>query len=367
MADYYSILGVSRDASPDEIKKAYRKTAMKHHPDRNPNNKEAEEKFKQAATAYEVLSDPQKRRQYDQFGEQGVRYGSGGSAGFQNMEDIFSSFGDIFGEDIFGDFFGSRRKESGGPRKKRGSDLRYDLSVSLRESYEGVGKKIEFSSEASCDECGGSGSEKGHSPSLCSTCGGKGKVVRSQGFFHMTSPCHDCRGQGQIITHPCDRCKGSGRRSKKRKVEIDIPAGVSSGSQLRVPEEGEQGHLGAPSGDLYVVIHVQEDPYVKKRGLDLVCDVDVSYLQALLGAELTVEVWGKKHLVKIPSSCENGRSISVKGEGMKSLRGARQGDLIFQIWVKIPKKLTKLEEEHLRKIAESKKENVLPKNRFGVF
>ncbi len=285
--DFYEILGVGRDATPDTIKKAYRKLAMKYHPDKNPGNKEAEDKFKEAARAYEVLSDSEKRARYDRFGHGGVNgMGGPGGSGFHDVGDIFEAFGDIFG-----DFFGGGargRTRGGGTRARRGHDLRYFMEVSLEEVLTRAKKEIEFQAEAPCDRCEGHGSEPGSRPETCGTCHGSGQVVRSQGFFSMATTCPSCQGQGVVIKNPCKKCQGRGVTQVKRKLLVNVPAGVTTGVQLRLGGEGEPGLRGGPAGDLYVEIKVKEDRRFERQQEHLVTQLEISYLQALLGA--TVEV-----------------------------------------------------------------------------
>ena len=284
--DYYEILGVSRDADSSSIKKAYRKLALKYHPDQNPGDKVAEEKFKEAARAYEVLSDSQKRARYNQFGEAGVNGASGASSGFQDVNDIFGAFGDIFS-----DFFGG--SSTAGTRGRRsshaGADLRYTLDVKIKDVLKGIEQQISYDYEEDCHTCGGKGSAPGSSPETCQVCGGRGQVVRQQGFFQMATPCHSCGGKGQIIIKPCKTCSGRGRKSVKKKLKVQVPAGVENGTQLRLSGEGEGGYKGGPYGDLYVVIRLEEHPLYKRSGPHLIAPLKISYIQALLGGKVKVE------------------------------------------------------------------------------
>lgn len=361
--DYYELLGVARDANQETIKKAFRKLALQYHPDKNPGNKEAEEKFKAIATAYEILSDPQKRSQYDQFGHAGVNGGQG-FRGFGDMEDIFSHF-----SDIFGDFFsggarsGSQRKRHG---PKRGSHLRYVCEVTLSEVIHGAEKEIQFSSEEGCKECHGSGSSKGSAPEICRTCGGSGQVIKSQGFFSVATTCHACGGEGQRIKDPCPKCRGRGRVAIQRKLKVTIPPGVNTGVQLRISGEGESGYLGGPSGDLFVEIYVKEDPRFRRDENHLVGRVRITYLQALLGAEIEVDTIGGKERLSIPQGTQPNALITLKGKGIPLLRGRGRGDLIYHIEVEIPTRLNKEEEGLLRKIAELRGESVVSE-RSGFF
>ncbi len=354
--DYYEILGVSRDAEQDVIKKAYRKLAMQFHPDKNPNNPEAEEKFKEAAAAYEVLSDANKRARYDQYGHQA--FSGGGGGGFHNTEDIFSHFGDIFG-DIFGGGMGGgsrSRRQSRGPR--RGSDLRYVTEIYLKDVISGLEREIEFDTDENCSVCNGSGAEKGTQPVTCPTCGGSGQVVRQQGFFAMASTCPQCQGQGSIVKNPCKPCHGQGRTKSHRKIRLTIPPGVDTGTRLRVTGEGEGGYHGGPAGDLYVEIRVREHDSFERRGEDLYAELDVSYLQMLLGAEIEVETVDGKAKLEVPKGTVAGDEIKLTGQGLPSLRGSRRGNIYFHVNVEFPEKITKEEEKLLRELAKIRNVNV---------
>lgn len=353
--DYYEILGVNRDADQDSIKKAYRKMAMQFHPDRNPGNKEAEDKFKEAASAYDILSDPEKRARYDRFGHQAFNGGGGGHGqGFHDVEDIFAQFGDIFG-DFFGmSGGGRRRRDPNQPRK--GADLRYVLELSLESVVKGIEKEIEYDCDESCKECQGSGAEKGSSVDTCTTCGGQGQVIRAQGFFQMATTCPSCHGQGKTIKHKCKSCRGSGRTSKHRKIRVTIPAGVDSGTRLRVSGEGEGGYRGGPAGDLYVELQVQDHDVFERRDDDLIGELKVSYIKAILGGEIEVETVTSKETITIPKGSQVGDLIKLAGHGIPTLRGGRRGDLYYQLNIEIPKKLDSEEEQLLKKIAEIRKE-----------
>jgi molecular chaperone DnaJ len=364
--DFYEILGVSKDSDVDVIKKAYRKMAMQFHPDKNPGNKEAEEKFKEAAAAYDILSNSEKRAQYDRFGHAAFQNGGrgGGGQGFQNMDDIFSSFGDIFG-DFFGGAGQGRSQRSRGPRK--GADLRYMQEISLREVIEGAEKEIQFDTDSNCESCSGSGSDKGSSPVTCGTCGGSGQVVHSQGFFSMASTCGSCRGEGVTIKNPCKSCKGKGRVKQHRKIKLTIPAGVDSGTRLRVTGEGEGGYKGGPAGDLYVEISVEDDPRFQRQGDHVIGQLGVNYLQLLLGAELEVQTIVGSTKVQIPAGTQPGDTLKVAGQGIPSLRGSRRGDLYFNVAVEIPTKITAQEEKLLKELAELKGIEVLGTNKSGFW
>lgn len=352
--DFYEILGVAREADADTIKKAYRKLAMQYHPDRNPGNAEAEEKFKEAAAAYEVLSDSNKRTQYDRYGHEAFN-GRGGSGGFSNAEDIFSHFGDIFG-DLFGGGQTRARRSRNEPR--RGSDLRYVTEITLKDVVTGIEKEIEFDTDKNCDECKGSGAEKGSQASTCGTCGGSGQVVRQQGFFAMASTCPTCAGKGTVIKNPCKPCRGQGRVPEHRKIRLNIPVGVDTGTRLRVATEGEGGYLGGPPGDLYVEIRVKDHEHFERQGDDLVAEIDVPYLQMLLGAEIDVPTVMGDEKLEIPKGTHHGDTVKLVGQGLPSLRGNRRGDIYYHVNVEFPKKLTKDEEKHLREIAKANKVNV---------
>lgn len=352
--DYYEILGVSRDSDQDAIKKAYRKLAMQFHPDRNPGDKAAEDKFKEAAQAYEVLSDPQKRQAYDRFGHQAFA-GGGGGPQFQNMEDIFSSFGDIFSEFFGGPGMGGmggQRQSRSGPR--RGSDLRYICEIDLEDVLKGFEKEIEFDTEQSCEVCQGSGAEKGSTPEACTTCRGSGQVVTRQGFFTMASTCPTCRGEGKVIKDKCKSCQGQGRKAAHRKIRVSIPPGVDTGTRLRVSGEGEGGFRGGNSGDLYVEIRVRDHDIFEREADHLYAKIQISYLQALLGAEIEVPILNGKSKLVIPSCTQPDQILTLKGQGLPSLRSGRRGDIQFEVLVEFPNKLKEEEQELLAQIAEIK-------------
>jgi len=354
LRDFYEILGVQKDADSETIKKAYRKLAMQFHPDRNPGNKESEEKFKEAASAYEVLSDSNKRAQYDRFGHQAFA-GSGGPQ-YQNMDDIFSSFGDLF-SDFFGGAQGAGRdsRRSGGAR--RGADLRYISEVDLEDVLKGLEKEIEFTTEKSCEPCNGSGAEKGSQPEVCSTCNGAGQVVARQGFFSMATTCPNCQGQGRVVKNKCKSCKGSGRSKVDRKIRVNIPAGVDTGTRLRVNQEGEGGYRGGPAGDLYVEIRVKDHEIFEREEDHLFSKVQVHYTEALLGAKLEVPTLDGKAELVIPSCTQPGVVLSLKGQGLPSLRGGRRGDIHFECVIEFPKKLSDKEIALLTQLSEISKDS----------
>jgi len=337
--DYYEVLGVSRQAGEEEIKKAYRKQAFKYHPDRNSDDPHAESMFKEAAEAYEVLRDPQKRQRYDHFGHAGLN--NNGFEGFSSTEDIFSSFSDIFGE-FFG--FGSRQS---GPRAKSGADLRYNLNISFREAAKGTEVELELPKKETCVRCSGDGSEPGHSAETCAHCQGIGQVRRSQGFFQVAMPCPVCRGQGMIISHPCNECSGRGIVVNNRKIKVRVPAGVDNGSRLRLSGEGESGEHGGPPGDLYVVIYVDEDKTFKRQGQDLITSVEVTFVQAALGAKIQVPTLDEPVSMEIPKGTQSGKVLQLKGLGFPHPGSSHKGDLLVQVHVKTPTRLSKKQEELL--------------------
>jgi molecular chaperone DnaJ len=346
--EYYTILGVSRDATDEEIKKSYRKVAMQLHPDRNPGNKEAEEKFKIASEAYEVLRDPEKRRIYDQYGIEGLK--GTGFNGFRGFDDIFSAFGDIF-EDFFG--FGTTTRSR--TRARQGADLRYDLKISFREAAFGKETEIEIPKNVACEACEGSGVKPGTSASTCPSCRGTGQVTRSQGFFTISTTCSQCRGEGKIIPHPCKECRGLGKVRKNKKIELKIPPGVDNGSKLRVRGEGEVGERGGEPGDLYIFLYVEPHDFFERDGDNLVCQIPISFPQAALGAELKVPTLEGETGLKIPKGVETGEILKIKNEGFPKLRGYGRGDLLVQVIIKTPKNLTKKQEELLKEFEEQGK------------
>lgn len=350
MRDFYEILGVEKTADADAIKKAYRKLAMQFHPDKNPGNPEAEEKFKEAASAYEILSDPEKRARYDRFGHQAFQGGGGGHpGGFQNMEDIFSSFGDIFG-DFFSGGGGGRQRSHTGPR--RGADLRYLSEISLKEVLTGLDKEIEFETEENCKSCNGTGADKNSQVTTCATCNGSGQVVARQGFFTMATTCPQCRGEGKQIKNPCRTCRGDGRVNAQRKIRVHIPPGVDTGTRLRVVGEGEGGLRGGPTGDLFVEVRVKDHEIFEREGENLYATLKVPYVTLLLGGELEVETLSDSQKVKIPKLSKPGATIKLAGQGVPSLRGgSRRGDLYFEIQAEFPDKISSDEERLLKDIA----------------
>ncbi len=348
--DYYEILSVSRNASDTELKAAYRKLALKYHPDRNPDDKKAEELFKEAAEAYEVLRDPQKRSLYDQYGHAGLE--NTGFSGFGGFEDIFSSFGDIF-EDFFG--FTSRRRSRS--RAMPGADLRYDLNLKFMEAVFGIETEIDIDKRVICSDCSGSGCEKDTEPESCRHCNGSGQVSRSQGFFTVRTTCPTCRGTGQIIPHPCPACRGAGQVMARKTVAVKIPAGVDNGSRLRLTGEGEPGVFGGPPGDLYVFIYVEPHEFFKRRDTDIICEIPISFVQAALGDKISVPTLNGDKTLKVPKGTQPGDIFYFHGEGIPSLRTSQRGDQIIQVAIKTPTHITKKQEALLKEFAklESKK------------
>jgi molecular chaperone DnaJ len=356
--DYYEVLGIARSASDNEIKSAYRKLALKYHPDRNPGDHAAEDKFKEAAEAYAILADADKRRLYDRFGHAGVSSAAGAGAGFDpsvftGFEDILGGLGDIFG---FGDLFGGGRRR-GGPQ--RGADLRYDLEIGFEEAAHGTETTIQIPRQESCETCSGSGAAPGSTPSVCPQCRGQGQVRFQQGFFTVARTCPQCRGGGRIITKPCHTCRGTGRVTKERKITAKIPAGIASGQQLRLQGEGEGGSAGGPPGHLYVVVHVQEHEFFRRDGVNLFCEIPVNFTTVALGGEVQVPTLDGEETVKIPESTATGTTLRLRGKGLPDVSGRGRGDLFVTVQVQTPKKLTREQRHLLEQLAK-----VLPKEKF---
>jgi len=359
--DYYDILGVARGADEAELKKAFRKQALKHHPDRNPGNAEAAEQFKAAAEAYEVLSDPERRRIYDQYGHEGLR-GRGFSGAGIDPRDIFEQ---LFGQhgglnDLFGNLFGGGAQRAG-PRQ--GSHLRVALRVSLKEAFTGTERTISLTRNEHCPTCGGSGAKKGTKPERCATCGGRGQVQRSQGFFMMQSTCPACRGAGQTIKDPCKDCHGSGQQPAQREIKVSIPRGIQTGLQLRVDGEGEPGQLGGPRGDLFCVIEVEEHPLFHRDGDDLLCEMPIGFAQAALGAQIEVPTLAGAAKLTIPAGTQSGKAFRLRGQGMPSVYGHGHGDLLVRVQVETPRKLTARQKELLKELAQLESETVTPERK----
>ena len=340
--DYYEVLGVSREATTDEIKKIYRKKAVQYHPDKNPGNKEAEDKFKEATEAYSVLSDPENRRKYDQFGHAAFGQG-GGRDGFSGFGGDFSGFEDIFG-DIFGAFFGGA---AGGKRSRGrgGRDLRYDLEITFENAAFGAEKEIVIGRRVACESCDGAGAAKGTQAETCQQCNGRGQIAVQQGFFTISRTCHVCSGSGQIIKTPCQSCRGAGTVSKEAKISVKIPAGIDSGQRLKLRGEGEPGSVGGPSGDLYVHIMVREHPIFQRQESEIICEVPISYTCAALGAEIDVPTLEGNIKMKIPSGTPSGKIFRLRNRGIQILGSNRRGDQHVKVNIIVPKRLS---EEHKR-------------------
>ena len=354
--DYYEVLGIGREANEQQIKSAYRKLALKHHPDRNPGDKKAEEAFKEAAEAYAIISDPEKRTLYDRYGHAGV---SGAAAGgfdpnaFAGFEDIFGNLGDLFG---FGDMFGGRRRR-GGPQ--RGSDLRYDLEISFEESYTGTETPIQIPREETCETCTGTGAAPGTSPEVCAQCRGTGQQRFQQGFLTVARPCPTCRGTGRTISKPCQACRGAGRVGRERKITAKIPAGIATGQRLRIYGEGEHGTAGGPAGDLYVVVHVQEHSFFQREGDDLYCEMPIPFPTLALGGEITVPTLAGEEEIKVSAGTQAGTRFKLRGKGMPNVSGRGHGDLYVIARVAVPKKLTKEQKHLLEELAKTMPQETL--------
>jgi len=346
--DYYEVLGVQRTATDVDLKSAYRKLAMQFHPDRNPDNPDAEEKFKEASEAYAVLSDTDKRATYDRFGHSGIN--GGGFSGYEQVD-----LNDIFG-DLFSDFFtGSMGGASGGRRRnrtQRGADLREDLELTFEEAVFGIKVPVQVRRNELCNECDGSGVAPGKKPSTCQTCNGRGQLRYQQGFFSVSRTCMECSGTGQIITDPCFKCRGGGRVLKERSIEVKVPAGVEDGTRIRYPEQGEAGLNGGPSGDLYIVLHVKKHPFFERDGQDLHCEVPISFPQAAIGALIKVPTLHGEHALKVPEGTQSGDVFRIKGKGVPNLNGGGKGDLLITIRVQTPTRLTKRQRELLDQLHE---------------
>jgi molecular chaperone DnaJ len=357
--DYYDVLGVGRNADENEIKANYRKLALKYHPDRNPDDKEAEEKFKEAAEAYEVVRDPEKRNIYDHYGHEGLQ--GTGFSGFRGFEDIFSSFGDIF-DDFFG--FGTGRRSRTAAR--RGADLRYDLTISFMDAAFGVDTEIEIEKLENCSTCEATGCEPGTHPEGCRQCGGTGQISRSQGFFSIRTTCPHCRGGGRTIPSPCSECRGTGQVEREKKVSVNIPGGVDTGSRLRLTGEGESGTRGGPPGDLYVFINVKPHDFFKRNNNDIICQIPISFVQSALGADIDVPTLNGEKTLHIPKGTQPGEVFRFKREGIPYLRGHGKGDQIIQVLVKTPAALSKKQVTLLKEFAklESDKLTTKIKNMF---
>jgi molecular chaperone DnaJ len=346
--DYYEILGVQRGASDQEIKSAYRKLALQYHPDRNPNNPDAEEKFKECSEAYAILADSEKRGLYDRFGHAGVGTAASGGAGFDAT--VFQDFHDIFGEFFgFGDLFGAGRT-SRRTRAQRGADLREDITIEFEEAVFGTEKKITYRKHELCETCKGSGSAQGKAPTTCRTCGGRGQVRYQQGFFSIARTCPACQGAGSVISDPCTKCKGEGRVVQQKTIDAKVPAGVEDGTRIRFTGVGEAGVHGGPAGDLYVVLSVKEHPFFERQGNDLYCSIPVSVTQAALGAEIQVPTLEGEQMLKIPEGTQSGATLKLRNKGVPVLNGHGKGDLFVEVRVHTPTKLSKRQRELLQEL-----------------
>jgi molecular chaperone DnaJ len=350
--DYYDLLGVNRSASDDEIKRAYRKLALKYHPDRNAGDKQAEERFKEVSEAYQVLSEPQKRSQYDQFGH--AAFGEGGP--FAGGFDFTAGFEDIFG-DIFGEFFGGTGRRR---TRSRGEDLRYNLTLTFEEAVTGTEKKIKIPRQGQCETCRGNGAKPGTAPQTCPTCRGRGQVSFQQGFFSVSRTCNHCHGHGTVIKDPCVTCGGVGLVRKLHTLSVKIPAGVDTGSRLKLRNEGESAPAGGAPGDLYVVIQVESHPIFVRNGLDILCDVPISFAQAALGAEIDVPTLEGRVKMKIPAGTQSGKLFRMKGKGVKDIQGYQQGDQHVRVVVETPTHLTTRQKELLKEFAATGGEEANP-------
>ncbi len=354
--DYYEVLGVSRTVTEIELKSAYRKLALQHHPDRNPGNKVAEEKFKECAEAYAILADADKRAAYNRYGHAAVSSAGNGGVDptiFADFGDILGGLGDIFG---FGDLLGGGRRR-GGPQ--RGSDLRYDLEITFEESARGAETTVQIPRQENCEACAGSGAAPGSSPVVCSQCRGQGQVRFQQGFFTVARTCPQCRGAGRTITKPCQTCRGAGQVSKQRKITVKIPAGIATGQQLRLQGEGEGGLAGGPPGNLYVVVHVQEHEFFRRDGLNLFCEIPVNFTTVVLGGEIQVPTLDGTEDVKVPEGTATGTTLRLRGKGMPDVNGRGKGDLFATVQVRTPRKLSKEQRQVLEQLAKT-----LPKEEF---
>jgi len=351
--DYYEILGISPHSSENEIKKAYRQLALQYHPDRNPANKEAEEKFKEASEAYEVLHDPEKRDLYDRFGHEGLK--GTGFSGFSGFEDIFASFGDIF-EDFFG--FGTGRRGARASQRGRGADLRYDFKISFMDAALGKDTEIEIQHLVQCEACKGIGASPGTKRENCPACRGSGEITHTQGFFALRTTCSHCRGQGFKIPHPCKECRGTGKTKKAKKIPIKIPAGVDTGSRLRVVGEGEEADRGNRPGDLYIYLHVEPHPFFERHGDDVLLQLPISFVQAALGDDYEVPTLNGSRRLTIPPGTQSGHVFSLRGLGIPHLDRSGKGDLHIQVVVKIPTNLNKKQKELLQEFANLEEKEV---------
>ncbi len=355
--DYYEVLGVPKNASVDEIKKSYRQAALKHHPDRNPGDKEAETKFKEAAEAYEVLADEEKRGRYDQFGHAGLESAGYGPRGFSSTDDIFAAFGDIFG-----DFFGfGRRGGGGGPR--RGASLRAEVEIEFVEAAKGCDRTLAIKRHEVCTTCGGNGAKAGTQPVQCQTCGGHGQVLQGGGFFTIRTTCPRCSGSGKVVKDPCKPCGGEGVTREKKEIKVHIPAGIDTNTRIRVPDEGEPSLAGGARGDLFVDVTVKPHAVFEREGTTLFCEVPISFSQAALGADIEVATLDEKVSLKLPRATQSGQLFRIRAHGLPDIEGGRQGDMVVRVVIEVPKSLTKQQEDLLREFAKTEKVEVKPRKK----
>ena len=362
-ADYYDLLGVDRGVDEKALKSAFRKSARKYHPDRNPDNPDAEAKFKEINEAYEVLKDPQKRAAYDQFGHAAFEQGGGGFGGGGGFSGA-GGFSDIF-EDIFGEMMGGGGRRGGARSggRERGADLRYNMEVSLEEAFTGKAAEISVPTAVACDSCSGSGAKPGSSPSTCGTCGGNGRVRASQGFFSIERTCPQCQGRGEVISDPCNDCAGQGRVTKERSLSVDIPAGIEDGVRIRLGGEGEAGSRGGPAGDLYIFLSIRPHEFFQRDGADLFCKIPISMTTAALGGQFeVVGLDGAKSRVKVPDGTQTGKQFRLRGKGMPIMRSSDIGDMYIQVVTETPQKLTKRQRELLEEFEQLSSEENSPES-----
>ncbi len=362
--DYYEVLGVSKNTSEADIKRAYRRMAMKYHPDKNPDDKEAEAKFKECAEAYEVLSDSEKRQRYDQYGHEGLRGIGMRDYAHMNWQDIGSIFEDVFGfDDFFSGIFGGRSRRAGRGGSSRGYDLETTVELTLNDIAKGTEKTIDFTRQDTCPECNGSCSARGTAPGKCPTCGGTGQIASRGGFFQMVSTCPKCRGSGQVITNPCKKCKGTGRVPKKRIVNIKIPRGVHEGQGIRVTNEGEPGRKGGPRGNLYCYVRIKPHEFLQRDGNNLIAIVPISFTQAALGTTIDVPSLNGTRGLKIPPATQYGSVFRIKGQGLPDMRTGRTGDELVQVTIETPTKLNAKQKELLREFVKTENKTVSPQSK----
>jgi molecular chaperone DnaJ len=357
--DYYDVLGVSRDADDSALKKAYRKIALDSHPDRNPGNKEAEDRFKEASEAYAILSDSEKRRAYDRFGFAGV--GAGGPGAGPDFGDL-GNFTDVF-NDLFGDLFGQRGAGRRRGRGQRGADLRYNLEIDLTDALNGLESKLRIPKMRPCKVCEGSGQKPGTSPESCSRCRGTGQLMFQQGFFRISRPCDECGGAGEIVRHRCSECRGAGRTEASQTISVTIPPGIEEGQRLRLAGEGEAGIAGGPPGDLYVVVSIRPHPLFERDGMDLHCEVPVPFVQAALGAEIEVPTLEGKVTLRVPEGTQSGTVMRLRGKGLPALRSSARGDQLVRIFVEVPTRITDRQRELLEQFAAESGHEVSPQHK----